>query len=285
MKNTILLIFIICAFYSKAQDLSGTWSGVLITNGQEIDNSDVIYIDISISGKQINGLSRVELLDDSQFAVKSFQGEQQNEKLFLEEKSGKRSSNSRNSPVCKLNYTLEYDDSTAYLKGTFKSTDCRNIQGEVIFFRSDHKVTINTEPESSHLWMYRFVKSYKKGYPAPELMKKEQQNFKFQPIYFDHDKSEIKPEFFSYLNQMSRVLDGIHDLRVEITGHTDAVGTDNYNIGLSERRAKAIREYFKKQGIESEKLEIDFKGKRQPVDTNKTKAGKQRNRRVDFRFI
>src|SRR5690554_6956027 len=78
---------------------------------------------------------------------------------------------------------------------------------------------------------------------------------------------------------MARVLDGIHDLRVEITGHTDAVGTDQYNIGLSERRAKAIQNYFKSRGIEPEKLEIDFKGKREPVDTNKTKEGKQRKDR------
>jgi OOP family OmpA-OmpF porin len=84
---------------------------------------------------------------------------------------------------------------------------------------------------------------------------------------------------------MARVLDGIHDLRVEITGHTDAVGTDQYNIGLSERRAKAIKDYFKKQGIDPEKLEIDFKGKREPVESNKTKEGKQRNRRVHFKFI
>jgi outer membrane protein OmpA-like peptidoglycan-associated protein len=141
------------------------------------------------------------------------------------------------------------------------------------------------EPESTHLWKHRFIQNYKKGYPAPEVMKIEQQNFKFQPIYFDHDESEIKPAFFEYLNRMARVLDGIHDLRVEITGHTDAVGTDQYNIGLSERRAKAIKDYFKEQGIDPGKLEIDFKGKRQPIDTNKTKEGKQKNRRVHFKFI
>ena len=268
-----------------AQDLSGTWSGILITNGQELEKADIIYLKIEQSGKQITGIARVELLDDAEFAVKSFEGKQDGSALTLTEKLGRRSSNTRNSPICKLDYTLEYNDSTAYLKGTFKSSDCRNIQGEVVFFRSDHKVNMETEPASTHLWKHRFVKAYNKGYPAPEIMKLEQQKFKFQPIFFDHDKSDIKPEFKEYLNSMARVLDGIHDLRVEITGHTDAVGTDQYNIGLSERRANAIKDYFKKQGIEPEKLEIDFKGKRQPIDTNKTKEGKQRNRRVHFKFI
>lgn len=285
MKNKLLFILFLIAVNAMSQNLSGTWSGILITNGQELEKADIIYLKIEQSGKQITGIVRVELLDDAEFAVKSFEGKQDGSALTLTEKLGRRSSNTRNSPICKLDYALEYNDSTAYLKGTFKSSDCRNIQGEVVFFRSDHKVNMEKEPASTHLWKHRFVKAYKKGYPAPEIMKLEQQKFKFQPIFFDHDMSEIKPEFNEYLNRMARVLDGIHDLRVEITGHTDAVGTDQYNIGLSERRANAIKDYFKKQGIEPEKLEIDFKGKRQPIDTNKTREGKQRNRRVDFRFI
>ncbi len=285
MKKKLLFILFFIASNAMAQDLSGTWSGVLITNGQAIDKADVIYLRLEKNGAQISGITRIELLDDVEFAVKSIEGKQEGSSLIFSEKNSRRSSNTRKSPVCKLNYELKYNDSTAYLKGTFVSSDCRNIQGEVIFFRSNHNVNLEKEPASTHLWKYRFVKSYNKGYPAPEIMKYEQKKFKFQPIFFDHDKSEIKPEFYDYLNRMARVLDGIHDLRVEITGHTDAVGTDQYNIGLSERRAKAIRDYFKQQGIEPEKLEIDFKGKRQPVDTNKTKEGKQRNRRVDFKFI
>lgn len=285
MKKKLLFILFLIAFKAVAQDLSGSWSGVLMSNGQTIEEADVIYLNIVTSGNKVSGLSRIELLDGTDFAVKSFEGSQNGNELILTEKLGRRSSSTRLSPVCKLNYELVYTDSTAYLKGSFRSSDCRNKQGEIVLFRSNHKVNVELEPQSTHLWKYRFVKSYKKDYPAPEIMKREQQNFKFQSIYFDHDKSEIKPEFYDYLNRMARVLDGIHDLRVEITGHTDAVGTDQYNIGLSERRANAIKDYFKSQGIEPEKLEIDFKGKRQPIDTNKTKEGKQRNRRVHFSFI
>ncbi|HZH86816.1 MAG TPA: OmpA family protein [Brumimicrobium sp.] len=285
MKKKLLFILFLLATNAMAQDLSGTWSGILMTNGQSLDKADVIYLEIEKSGDKITGLTRIELLDDVEFAVKSFEGKQNGNSISISEKLGRRSSSTSKSPVCKLNYALEYNDSTKYLKGTFISTDCRNIQGKVVFFRSDRKVSMEKEPESTHLWKHRFIQSYKKGYPAPEVMKLEQQNFEFQPIYFEHDESEIKPEFFEYLNRMARVLDGIHDLRVEITGHTDAVGTDQYNIGLSERRAKSIQDYFKKQGIDPGKLEIDFKGKREPIDTNKTKEGKQRNRRVHFKFI
>lgn len=285
MKKNSLIILLFFTLNAVAQDFAGTWSGVLITNGQEVEEADIIYLEIKENGGDISGLTRIELLDDVEFSVKSFKGKQKKNTLTFSEKRSRRSSNTRKSPVCKLDYELEYNDSTAYLKGTFVSSDCRNVQGEVIFFRSDHEVSTEKEPVLTHLWKHRFVRNYKKGYPAPEVLKKEQENFEFQTIYFDHDKSEIRSEFTDYLNRMARVLDAIHDLRVEITGHTDAVGTDQYNIGLSKRRAKAIRKYFKKRGIDPKKLEIDFKGKRQPVDTNKTKEGKQRNRRVHFQFI
>src|SRR5690554_2379147 len=157
MREKLLFILFLFAVNAMAQDFSGSWSGVLITNGQSIDKADVIYLDIKKEGDEISGLTRIELLDDVEFAVKSFEGKQVGNSLSLSEKLGRRSSNSRNSPICKLNYELEFNDSTAYLKGTFISSDCRNIQGEVIFFRSDHKVTLEKEPESTHIWKYRFV--------------------------------------------------------------------------------------------------------------------------------
>ncbi|PKR81641.1 hypothetical protein CW751_03705 [Brumimicrobium salinarum] len=284
MKKLVFLFFI-CSLLGRTQDLTGNWSGILIHNGASLKKADVIYLKLTANNTKVSGLTRIELLDGTDFAVKSFTGDQKENQLRLSEEYGRKSSNTRLSPVCKLNYELKYIDSTGYLKGTYVSSDCRNYQGEVVFFRSNHPVNTDKKPASTHLWKHRFIRNYQKGYPAPEIMKAEQMNFKFQPIYFDHDKSEIKPEFHEYLNRMARVLDGIHDLRVEIIGHTDAVGTDQYNIGLSERRAKAIRDYFKAQGIEPEKLEIDFKGKRQPIETNKTREGKQMNRRVVFKFI
>ena len=84
---------------------------------------------------------------------------------------------------------------------------------------------------------------------------------------------------------MARVVNGHSDLRIKIIGHTDADGSDIYNIDLSARRAKAIQEYFLKCGLESFKLVIDFKGEKMPIDNNQTSEGKQHNRRVDFQFI
>jgi outer membrane protein OmpA-like peptidoglycan-associated protein len=266
-------------------DVSGRWKGILQKNGQTLEQADVFYMDLSIEDGQASGRTRVEILDKQEMALKSFEGSYAKEEISLEEDYVRLSSNSRLAPTCKLKYDLKYIDSTGYLKGSFKSTDCRGVMGRIVAFRSDDELNKDKENKGSHLWKKRFIDNYSKGYPSPEVLEKERENFNFEPIYFDHDKSSIRLEHHQYLNKLARVLGGIHDLRVEVTGHTDAVGTNEYNIGLSERRAQAIKDYFKAQGIEPEKLEIDFKGEKQPVDSNKTADGKQRNRRVDFKFI
>jgi outer membrane protein OmpA-like peptidoglycan-associated protein len=286
MKYIAFLILLNCTIFSLSQPvLKGEWKGVLKSSHQELDKADVIFLTFSGKLDKIEGMSRIEILNTEDYAIKTLNGSFKDNTFTLSEEYLKSSTHSRETPKCKLIYEMTYVDSTGYLKGTFRSSDCRNKIGEIILFRSNEEFNIEEKFTASHYWIQRFIRDYKKGYPAPEIREEERANFEFQPIYFDHDKSEIRPEHFEYLNKMARILDGIHDLRVEVIGHTDAVGTDEYNIGLSKRRAKAIKDYFKTQGIEPDKLEIDFKGERQPVDSNNTSDGKQRNRRVDFKFV
>lgn len=285
MKKFVVFILFISLVISNvnAQDFSGNWSGIIMTGGENLEKADAIYLEIDKANK---GMSRIELSGSiKEFAVKSFVVKQNQNELNITEDRMMGSSRSRYAPECKLNYELTYNDSTGYLKGAYKSSDCRHQHGEVIFFRSDHEVNTEDQPVSTHLWKEFFIRNYKKGYPAPEILKIEQENFKFQPIYFDFDKSEIRPEYYAYLIRMARVLDGIPDLRVKITGHTDIIGDDPYNMGLSERRADAIRDFFKKHDVKQEKLDIEFKGERDPAATNNTSEGRQDNRRVVFEFI
>ena len=286
MKYLTLIVFFNTVLFTVAQfDFKGEWKGVIKFSYQSLEESDIIFLSLSGDENNIEGKSRIEILNSEDFAVKTLKGELKESKIKLSEEYLKSSTHSRNAPKCKMVYELTYDDSTGYLSGNFNSSDCRNKMGEVILFRIDESFNVEEEFTSTHYWKQRFIRDFKKGYPAPEIREKARKNFKFEPIYFDHDKSEIRPEHYEYLNEMARILDGIHDLRVEVIGHTDAVGTDEYNVGLSKRRAQAIKDYFKSRGIEPDKLEIDFKGERQPVDSNNTSEGKQRNRRVDFRFI
>jgi len=75
------------------------------------------------------------------------------------------------------------------------------------------------------------------------------------------------------------------DVRVQITGHTDAIGSDESNMALSMRRAEAVKTYLVNRGIAADRLITVGKGEAQPIDTNDTDIGRARNRRIEFTIL
>jgi outer membrane protein OmpA-like peptidoglycan-associated protein len=157
--------------------------------------------------------------------------------------------------------------------------------GTIKLYSIDEKISTDDQRTISQLWFSQFQKDLKAGLNAPLIRKKERDNFVFEPVYFDYDESLLRAEHYDFLDRMIKVIKGHSDLRVKVTGHTDTDGSDAYNDELSKRRAQAIVDYFVQQGLSSDRLVFDFKGEKEPVDTNTTPEGKQRNRRVDFQFI
>ena len=101
---------------------------------------------------------------------------------------------------------------------------------------------------------------------------------------FDFDKSVVRPDGKARIDEALGKLKGVDLEMVIATGHTDSIGTDAYNQKLSERRAAAVKDYLVSKGISSSKITTIGKGESQPVATNKTKEGRQKNRRVDIEF-
>ena len=102
-------------------------------------------------------------------------------------------------------------------------------------------------------------------------------------VNFDFDKSTLRPDAVAILGEATEILKRYPDLRVEVAGHTDSVGTAAYNQGLSERRAKAVYDYLTSNGIDSSRLAgpVGY-GLTRPIDTNETKEGRARNRRTEL---
>lgn len=284
MRILILVLFLTAFTVFSQEEIAGDWQGIYWANGKQMENGNVLLLNLTANSGGNDGYSREEIYNKKDFSIKQLKVKE-GETISIEQTKPKKSSKSLLEPKCYLKFTLKYNENTGYLEGSYLSTDCRRTVGNVILFKSNSVLSMSDSMTVTHSWVKPFIAGYKKGWSAPQKRMEERNNFKFQPIYFDHDESIIKDEFKSYLNQMAKVVDGHSDLRIKITGHTDAVGTDNYNIGLSERRATAIVEYFKSVGIREDKLDIDFKGEKNPVDTNNTAEGKQRNRRVDFKFV
>lgn len=102
-------------------------------------------------------------------------------------------------------------------------------------------------------------------------------------VNFAFDKSDLTAESIAILDQAVDVLNRYPALKVEVAGHTDSVGTDTYNQGLSERRAKAVYEYLTGKGIAADRLSgPNGYGEAKPIDTNDTSEGRARNRRTEL---
>jgi OmpA-OmpF porin, OOP family len=101
---------------------------------------------------------------------------------------------------------------------------------------------------------------------------------------FDFDKSVLRPDGKKSIDEALAKIQGTDLEMVIATGHTDSVGSDQYNQRLSERRAQAVKDYLVSKGIPASKVTTIGKGESQPVATNKTKEGRQKNRRVDIEF-
>jgi len=104
-------------------------------------------------------------------------------------------------------------------------------------------------------------------------------------IYFDYDKTTLKPESFIELNKVVDFLKQNSKISVEISGHTDSRGSDDYNLNLSQGRSQSVVDYLTSQGIDSSRLQAHGYGETKPIDSNDTDEGRANNRRVEFTIL
>jgi outer membrane protein OmpA-like peptidoglycan-associated protein len=99
---------------------------------------------------------------------------------------------------------------------------------------------------------------------------------------FDTDSSEIKPGFHSTMDKLADVVVRYGKTTLTVVGHTDNVGSNDYNQKLSERRAHSVASYLESKRVNSMRLALAGKGETQPVTSNTSESGRQANRRVEI---
>ncbi len=105
-------------------------------------------------------------------------------------------------------------------------------------------------------------------------------------IHFDFNSAVIKPTSYPVLDDAARVLKARPKMRVEISGHTDSIGSDSYNQKLSFQRANAVRQYFiTYHSIDPSRVIAVGYGERQPIADNRTRTGRDLNRRIEFKVL
>lgn len=101
-------------------------------------------------------------------------------------------------------------------------------------------------------------------------------------VTFAFDSANLTPNAMSALNSVGGVLNQYPETTVDIIGHTDSIGSDAYNQGLSERRAYSVQGYLTQQGVASQRMAARGMGERMPVASNDSEAGRAQNRRVEI---
>lgn len=113
----------------------------------------------------------------------------------------------------------------------------------------------------------------------------EETAIKLNNIYFDFDKYELKPESFSEIERIYKFLTDNPGINVEISAYTDAIGSDEYNLNLSQMRAQSVVNFLVNKGINADRMIAKGYGKSHPVANNDTEEGRALNRRVEMKII
>lgn len=112
-----------------------------------------------------------------------------------------------------------------------------------------------------------------------------EKSFVLRGVKFEFDSDRLTQTALQILNEVAETLQAYGHVDVELEGHTDSIGTDAYNLGLSERRANTVKTYLVGRGVEARRMTPVGYGESQPIADNETEEGREENRRVELRVI
>ena len=110
-------------------------------------------------------------------------------------------------------------------------------------------------------------------------------NVNIENVYFDFDRSYIRPDAIDILNRHAQLFSNYPKWKILVSGHTDNMGSETYNMILSKKRAQSVADYLISKGVGRHQLKIEWHGYSQPVTSNQSEEGRQLNRRCELSII
>lgn len=121
--------------------------------------------------------------------------------------------------------------------------------------------------------------------PIKVAVVEEEVTIKLNNVFFYFDQTVLTPESYPELNRIIALMNEHPGMEIEIVGHSDSTGPEDYNLILSQRRAEAVKDFLVKKGIDSNRITVSYLGESAPIETNANRLGRRKNRRVEFRII
>ncbi len=169
---------------------------------------------------------------------------------------------------------IDKDDECPYLAGPLKNKGCpyQDTDGDGILDKDDDCPTVKGVIEN-------------KG--CPKIAQEEQEILKtaFENLEFNTGNAIIKEVSYASLDELAALLVKKKEWKLQISGHTDNVGDAQKNLVLSKQRAEAVKAYLVGKGVDAARLNTLFFGETQPIATNETAEGRQKNRRVEMTVV
>lgn len=119
--------------------------------------------------------------------------------------------------------------------------------------------------------------------PVKEEQAVENLTLDVKTVYFDYDKSDVKEEFTTALGKVAEFLKKMPNATLELEGHCDSRGSNNYNLALGQRRVDAVKNYLGTLGVDASRLKTTTYGEERPVCKEETDDCHAKNRRVEIK--
>lgn len=257
--------------------INGTWQGILIQNANEYTDNYAYWISLSMKGDSVYGVIRTEDANTPYYALVNIRGKANNNVIsFVQDKIIKE--NARPEAYwCLIKGELTYDSTDNSLSGKWSSDMEKCKPGSLLVFKSPKSLNMN----ETHIYTYS-------DFNTIETIIKTKKPFNGYKVRL----SEINFETNSYkivgntankeINRIYKLLNKKEFLHVNIQGHTDNVGADDFNMRLSYLRAREIYNLLIAKGVKENRITFEGYGKSRPIATNSTEEGKLKNRRVEI---
>ena len=172
----------------------------------------------------------------------------------------------------------------------YKTISCDTANGYEVFLEAGKKYDIKYSNAPYYLPKIETIdlkglEVYKEEEKDVYLQPLDGASFELKNIFFATAKATLLPKSHVELNKLVRIMKDFPNILVEISGHTDSDGSDEYNKDLSQRRAQSVVNYLGQNGIPVRQFVANGYGEEKPVATNKTAEGKALNRRVEFKVL